>query len=305
MFKSFFFACFFILLPTHSEHSIKLINENGFTSPISYLEGHNYSVMGWIKLPEATSDNDCLFALGESDGYKSAFSLYHNSSNNLGFTFFVGDRVLWKEAQFYPTSWNHFAATYNSEAKRTDLYINGTYTLSSTQPQFPEKVSPENFRFCLGVNLDGAKGIKASYDDWSVWTGSLTPVQVEDNYNFGKGRKLSGEEKHLSAYFDFDTADRFIAKTNEEKKKSFKLAKQRKPQKIISKITVTDDRFSWTATNEAMISKYMVIESDTATIIESIQAGAGSYSVKINESKKYELIVVGWSGYQSIFRPAD
>lgn len=305
---------FLLIQLSFSESCIEFKNEKGFTALLPYSSGSHYSVMGWIKLPEMTSESDCVFALGENNMIASAFSLYYKREQGAVFTFFMGNGVSWKYIDLKQNSWNHFAAIFNPKTKKVDLYINGAYSLSSVQPQFPMPVRPDAFKLSLGVNLDGVEGLKnVSYDDVSVWKGALTALQVEENYNFGLGKKLTSKAGNLVAYFDFNEGKGHFLKDVKGHSGTIKgnegvdfvWSKEPQRKSLLREYIQHGDRVKWSFSSEAGVAKCIIINSKTAEVIKVIKpGGADSYSIKVNEAVETQLLIVSSSGYQRIFSPS-
>lgn len=295
------------------ENFIEFKTEKGFTAKLPFLPKTNYSAMGWVRLPGTTSGSDCILALGEDNFYKSAFSVYYSLSPKLGFTLFTGKGVKWKHVDVAKETWVHLALIYNTKTNKTDLYLNGRYIVSSVQPQFPQPVRPEHFKFSLGVNLNHVEGLNAAYDNWSIWRGSLTSFQVDKDYNFGYGNKLTGQEEGLIAYFDFDRAEdklfrsqfhRITGTASGDKDIDFTRPVVEQKAPLLIEFIQENDELQWAFSDESIVEKYVIIDAENAEVIKVIKAGgADRYSVTTGSTETVQLMVVADSGFQSIFSP--
>lgn len=315
MVKKLLVLCCLTILNSFADSGLEFKSEKGFTASLPYVFGANYSVMGWVKLPEATSGSDCILGLGERNDGRSAFSLYYERDKGLGFTFYTGKGQAWKPIELKQNSWNHFAAAFNPKTKKTDLYINGVYTLSSIQSQFSRPVNPEAFKFSLGINLNRTEGLgNVCYDDFSVWSSPLTRLQIEQNYNFGSGNALSGNEENLVAYFDFNEVKENSVKglkgvsgsINGKEGESFVRVKRLRGKSVLNEYVQNNGRVLWSLSSERGIEKYVVINSKTAGIIKVIKpGGADSYSIRVDEDVETQLLIVSPAGYQRSFSPSE
>ena len=153
---------------------------------------------------EATSGSATLIR-GKSDNSNEIFIFWHNSSDEIRFTYEAGGtgkKIQWDASGLSHSAWTHFAMTWDTSADELKAYINGTQVGStvSSLGDFSGTIDDMD----LARNPADGAYFKGRMDEVSIWTGVMN---IDELYHDGIKRniKFSGlDNTKLVAYYQFE-----------------------------------------------------------------------------------------------------
>ena len=159
-----------------------------YDGPDRRVQGFTYSLWFRPDVPTGT-----LLALGEIDD-RVGLRVRVRDQNHLTFQVLCGDRLFGQlirgEFWDFDGRWSHLALTYDGNADRLQVYVDGALITSKAQCD----IGHTGRTRVLGRGLDGGEPFVGGLDDFAWWDGTiLNPEQIRELSNRGRaGRPVAG-----------------------------------------------------------------------------------------------------------------
>ena len=148
----------------------------------------NFAMSFWVY--STANESDTLISNFGNDGLNRGFYIDDGGSRQLRFVAFNGTPIIFATANSVLTlnTWVHFVFTCNLGI--ATWYVNG---VSSGTPSAISLSYIANSKPIIGAfrtgNTGGVSGYKSmKFDEFNLWSRSLTPTEVTELYNAGAGK---------------------------------------------------------------------------------------------------------------------